>query len=63
MTNQYLTILNPLLIIFNYLKGHKRVGSKVHLGLAMSLFADKMYTVFGGMVYNQSLPFKKQVNT
>ena len=32
VTNQYLIILNPFLIISAYLKGHKRVGSKVHLG-------------------------------
>ena len=29
----------------------------------MLLFADKMYTAPSGMVYNQSLPFKQQVNT
>ena len=34
VTNQYLIILNPFLIISAYLKSHKRVGSKVHLGLA-----------------------------
>ena len=28
-------ILNPFLIISAYLKSHKRVGSKVHLGLAL----------------------------
>ena len=33
VTNQYLIILNPFLIISAYLKSHKRVGSKVHLGL------------------------------
>ena len=29
----------------------------------MLLFADKMYTAPSGTVYNQSLPFKQQVNT
>ena len=42
VTNQYLIILNPFLIISAYLKSHKRVGSKVHLGLAISLGLTKL---------------------
>ena len=38
VTNQYLMILNPFLIISAYLKSHKRVGSKVHLGFAQPCF-------------------------